>query len=156
MSSSGVKRHRSRNHRSQSGTSIGDWIKVESLGRIGRLVIGIVLLVWLGWQIIGNTIADTTAQIDPQVSLAWRPDDALALVTLAENQLSASKAEAPTQRIADMARHALEANPLAEGALRVLASSADQEGRPQQAGMPDGARRASFSAGHQGPDMAVQ
>ena len=70
---------------------------------------------------------------DPQVSLNWRPDDSLALVTFAESQLSASQTEAPTQRIADMARRALRANPLEEGALRVLALNADREGQSERA-----------------------
>ena len=101
MPSSGAKRHRSRNHPTRSGGVLGDWIKVENLGRTGKLVVGIGLLVWLGWQVIGNTVADTAAQSDPRLSLAWRPDGSLALITLAESELSATKADVPTQRVGD-------------------------------------------------------
>ena len=101
-------------------------------GRAAGLFAGIGVLAWLGWQILGNTIADTQRAV-PDVSLRWRPDDAAVLVALATSELSSAADERDLTRISGLARDALRANPLEEGALRVLALSAERAGRREQA-----------------------
>jgi hypothetical protein len=113
--------------------SVEGWFRADTIGQFGLRVPAIGVLTWLGWQIIGNTVADTTAPDDPQLALTWRPDNAQALVTLAEHQLSDSEPDVPVEGVVDLARRALESSPLEEGALRLLALCADREGQPDRA-----------------------
>lgn len=114
---------------------LGKWIRSEGAGRNAALAVAVAVLVWLGWQIIGNTAADTVAGTDPHAALSWRANNARALLALAEDRLSGSQEEAASpDEAAGLARRALAANPLQEGALRVLAQSADANGDTRQTG----------------------
>ncbi len=92
-----------------------------------------VFLVWLGWTIVGDTIADNRARTDPPAALAWRHDSAVALVALAERRLSAAATTADLDAVADLARRAVVADPLAESALHLLAAVADLKGKGERA-----------------------
>jgi hypothetical protein len=118
-------------HRHRNGGTRGARTSGWS-GRAAAWLVGVGTLVWLAWQILGNTIADTR-RADPDVSLSWRPQDAAALVALASREfVSAPDDKQVLMHVADMARQALQANPLQENALRVLALSAERAGHHER------------------------
>ncbi len=90
-------------------------------------------LAWLGWQIIGNTIADTKSQSDPIAALAWRSELPTALVALADQRMVAAENEEDLVAVSSLGQRALAASPVQEGALRLMGLSADLRGDAGQA-----------------------
>lgn len=93
--------------------------------RLAWLTVVIVAAAWLGWQIIGNTVADTRS---PERALAWRSDHAPSLVALAEEQLVEANDPEELAEATATAQRALASAPLNQAALRALALAADLSG----------------------------
>ncbi len=91
------------------------------------------MLSWLAWEIVANTAADTNAESEPAVALAWVRSHPAALARLSEQQLISETAKTNTTAIAAMARRALEGDPLKQQALRVLAFTAEADGDREHA-----------------------
>jgi hypothetical protein len=98
---------------------------------------------WIGWQIIGNTIADTRASTDPEVALGWRSDLPSALVALSENKLASANTDQDLNEVSTLAKQALIASPVAAGAVRTIGLAEDKKGDATEA------RRLMDSAGKQ-------
>jgi hypothetical protein len=90
-----------------------------------------LLVLWLAWQVVANTMADSRAALDPEGALSWRADDASALVALANQQLAAGGDAAGAEMLA---RRALRADPLESSALVTLGTAADARGETDAAG----------------------
>jgi hypothetical protein len=88
-------------------------------------------VLWLAWQVLAVTMADTWAATDPESALAWRGDNATALVTLATQQLSEG---GDAESAETLARQALRADPLQSAALVTLGMAADSRGDADVAG----------------------
>lgn len=88
----------------------------------------IVLASWLGWQIVGNTMADTNAIADPESALAWRPQMSTALIGLAGQYFAASDGEPDLTQVEELARRAMVSDPLEDRAIRMLGLTAARAG----------------------------
>lgn len=109
-------------------SSSGTMGRLGRNGRVAILISAMGLLVWVGWEIIGNTVADTRASSDPQTALIWRANDADALIDQAETQLAADEADRDLASVMDLSRRALRADPIASDALRTLALATELSG----------------------------
>ncbi len=104
-----------------------------SRGRlVARLLVSTVL-VWLGWEIISNTAADTFALDQPETALAWKGNHPAALAALAERQLASDSGEVDVPSVVDLAQRALRGDPLEDDALRAMAFAAEMGGDENQA-----------------------
>lgn len=83
-----------------------------------------LLLVFIGWRVVGNMQAERYAQADPERALAWRPHDPRALLALAERRLDRGELDAAEAS----ARLLLAHEPLQGEAFRILAAAADKRG----------------------------
>lgn len=101
--------------------------------RLAWTAAGLVAGIWVAWQIIGNTAADTLARHDPQAALGWRSGHSEALARLAARELRQAEPGSALSAIEARARTALAANPLERSAWRTLAIAADLEGEPEPA-----------------------
>ena len=101
----------------------------SSSPRLVLLAASAVALAWIGWQIIANTAADTSARTDPASALEWRPDSAVALGTLAQQHLSlAATGEADLAGVTGLANHAVVTDPLDADAISLLGLAAAVRG----------------------------
>jgi hypothetical protein len=90
-------------------------------------------LCWLAWEIISNTMADTYAGSNPRAALAWDGGNAAALVELGWHELESVTDSSGSDPASEAGRLALLEDPLASGALGVLAFAADRAGRNEDA-----------------------
>lgn len=86
------------------------------------LVVGVVLLA--GWRIYGQYRSEQAATVDPQQALRWRSGSSVALLVLAEQQLTAGALQAAEIS----AKRVLENSPLRGQAFRILAAVAAKRG----------------------------
>jgi hypothetical protein len=96
-----------------------------------RLVVGLVavaLLLVVGWRIIAETNAASLARTDPEAALAWRPDGAAALTSLAEQKLAEAGGKDDYDAVATLAEEALLANPLEARAIALVALARNAAG----------------------------
>jgi tetratricopeptide (TPR) repeat protein len=94
----------------------------------GRLCAAGALL-FVAWRVVTLGIAEHWASLDPMRSIAVRADDPRALREAANLRLGAGALD----EAADLARHALRADPLPGGPWAVLARIAEQRGDSAQA-----------------------
>ena len=124
------------------------WAQDASSGVAGRVASGffngrrlaatlpaLMLMCWLGWEIVSNTAADTSAADNPETALAWVANHPTALARLSELKRISETAETDTVAIKALARSALKGDPLMQPALRVLAFTADANGDKERADM---------------------
>ena len=121
---------------SRTSSAEGRGVQMPVEGNRRRWLAYAVLLAgigWIGWQIIGNTIADTRATTDPQLALWWRPDLPAALVALSEQKLQAGKTDEDLVDVSNLAKQAMVASPIAAGALHMAALAEDGKGNGAKA-----------------------
>src|SRR5690606_18562590 len=92
--------------------------------RIPFVVVGLLVLAWVGWTAIQVTRADALAQTDPEAALRIDPDHPQALLRLAWRQLGNDQTEAAMAT----ARHLLAVEPGQGDAFAVLALAAAKRG----------------------------
>jgi tetratricopeptide (TPR) repeat protein len=93
------------------------------------LWVGLVVLAWIAWRVLSLGQADALASREPNSALAWRSDQADALLLKAQAQLLAG--DGPDAEAA--ARQALTANPLDGRGYRMLAEAALAKGNAADA-----------------------
>lgn len=99
--------------------------RADLLWAVGLAVLGLAA----AWSVLSTALADSLAGPNPRAALAWRHDEAGALVGLAEQALVAGRpASADTY-----ARKALAVDPLQIPALRVMGLAADNRGETARA-----------------------
>lgn len=103
--------------------------------RLAALGVAVIAGGWLGWQIVGNTVADTRG--NPALALKWRPDHPEQLARLAETQLAPEGATPDVVAARATAEKALVATPLNQRGLRAFALAADAEGDSRGAALMD-------------------
>ena len=91
--------------------------------RIPVMAAATIVALWLGYVIVGNTIAATTT--DPVEALTVRPGLSSALITLAEERLAAADDDGTLAEVERLARTALAGEPLQARSLRLLGLVAD-------------------------------
>jgi tetratricopeptide (TPR) repeat protein len=93
------------------------------------LWIGLALLAWVAWRVLGLGVADALANHDPAAALAWRSDQKVALLAQAQARLAAGDLNA----VDSLARRALLADPSDGLGYRLMAETAVARGRPDEA-----------------------
>jgi hypothetical protein len=88
----------------------------------------VIAALWLGWTILANTAADSLVESNAEAALRWREDLPSALISLAEQQLTAENASPDPDEIRQLAERTLLGAPLEARALRALALSAEKGG----------------------------
>lgn len=125
-------RHRSSSSRSQRPRAS---VPRATVSRALWLVAVVLVAGWLGWQIVGNTIADTRR--NPEAALAWQTDHPGQLVALAEERLISADEPDELAEVKAIAEQALAVAPLNQGALRALALASDLSGDATADGLMD-------------------
>jgi tetratricopeptide (TPR) repeat protein len=142
------RHHGSRNgHRHRHGTSASHWRSYErreavgrrawlvkqeiSLWRLGIFVCVLLVLIWVGWQIIAQTAARSLARSQPDSALSFVADQPNALNQLAQKELLDPDGNLDSAR--EWAQRALRSNPLNARALTLLGLIAERKGDQKSA-----------------------
>src|SRR5829696_93150 len=97
-----------------------------------KLVLLLAGAAFLGWRIVAGAFGDLHARSDPETALFWNGNQSEALLKLSEQRFRGNS-PADLSAAAELSRQAIEADPLASGALDILGLVAERQKQPTKA-----------------------
>ena len=126
--------HRGSQERRETG-GFRPWIAKQdtSLWQLGTFACVLLVLIWVGWNIIAHTAAQSLAKSHPDGALSWVTDQPTALNQLVERELVNPGGNLDSAR--EWAQRALRSNPLNARALTLLGLIAERKDDHKRAEM---------------------